>query len=95
MSTLYNKAPERPLPIPGIVQPSLERKRRSAQNSPGFPSASPANTMLSRLNDYLNDDLNNLEDNLETSDNEVIRYMNNRVDTIVDTVHQTMEHSGH
>ena len=93
VSTLNKKSPEPLLPIPGIIQPALERKRRSPQNTVSSPPAGASN-VLSRVTEYLNDDLDSLENNLESSDNEVIMYMNNRVDTIMDTVHHAMEHSG-
>lgn len=91
VSNINKKSPERLLPIPGIVQPALERKKRSAQRT---ESSAPSASVLSRVTEYLNDDLDTLEDDLESSDNQVIMYMNNRVDTIMDTVQGAMEHSG-
>ena len=95
VSTLNKKSSQPLLPIPGIVQPALERKRRSPQTSNRISSSqSGTSNVLSRVTDFLNDDLDSLENDLESSDNEVIMYMNNRVDTIMDTVDQAMEHSG-
>ena len=76
------------LPIPGIIQPQLERKKRSAQQDQSSVS------MVSRMTDFINDDLDNLQDTLETSNNPMIVYMNNRVDTVMDGVHHAMEHPG-
>ena len=76
------------LPVPGIIQPQLERKRRSAQQD------QPSVSMMSRLTDFINDDLDNLQDTLETSNNPMIVYMNNRVDTVMDGVHHAMDHPG-
>ena len=87
VSKLNSEPAQRRLPIPGIVQPPLERRRRSAQNS------GVAN-MLSRVSSFLSDDLDTLEDDLESSDHQAIMYMNNRVDQIMDSVHGAMEHSG-
>ena len=87
MSKLNSEPAQRRLPIPGIVQPPLERRRRSAQNS------GVAN-MLDRVSSFLSNDLDTLENDLESSDNQAIMYMNNRVDQIMDSVHGAMEHSG-
>ena len=73
------------LPVPGIVQPLLERKKRSPQQS------SSAN-LISRMTDFLNDDLDNLQENLEFSTDPMVVHMNNRVDTIMDSVHSAMVH---
>ena len=86
VSKLKSEPPQR-LPIPGIVQPPLERRRRSAQSS------GVAN-MLSRVSSFLSNDLDTLENDLESSDHQAIIYMNNRVDQIMDSVHGAMEHSG-
>ena len=87
VSKLNSEPAQRRLPIPGIVQPPLERRRRSAQNS-------GVTNMLSRVSSFLSDDLDTLEDDLESSDHQAIMYMNNRVDEIMDSVHGAMEHSG-
>ena len=87
VSKLNSEPPKRRFPIPGIVQPPLERRRRSAQSS------GVAN-MLSRVSGFLSEDLDTLENDLESSDNQAIVYMNNRVDQIMHSVNGAMEHSG-
>ena len=87
VSKLNSEPAQRRLPIPGIVQPPLERRRRSAQ------SGGVAN-MLSRVSSFLSNDLDTLENDLESSDNQAIMYMNNRVDQIMHSVNGAMEHSG-
>ena len=72
------------LPIPGIIQPDIERRRRSPQ----------AYNMIHRMSDFFNEDLDNLEDNLSTTNDSTIVYMNNRVDSIMDSVHSAMDHEG-
>ena len=73
------------LPVPGIIQPLLERKKRSAQQS------SSAN-LISILADFMNDDLDNLQEDLELSQDPMVVHMNQRVDTIMDSVHNAMDH---
>ena len=87
VSKLNSEPPKRRLPIPGIVQPPLERRRRSAERG------GVAN-MLSRVSSFLSEDLDTLENDLESSDNQAIMYMNNRVDQIMHSVHGAMQHSG-
>lgn len=87
VSKLSSEPAQPRLPIPGIVQPPLERRRRSAQNS------GVAN-MLSRVSSFLSNDLDTLETDLNSSDHQAIMYMNNRVDQIMHSVHGAMEHSG-
>ena len=73
------------LPVPGIIQPLLERKKRAAQQS------SSAN-LISRLTDFMNDDLDKLQEDLEVSPDPMVVHMNHRVDTIMDSVHNAMDH---
>ena len=87
VSKLNSDPPQRRLPIPGIVQPPLERRRRSAERG------GVAN-MLSRVSSFLSEDLDTLENDLESSDNQAIMYMNNRVDQIMHSVDGAMQHSG-
>ena len=82
---LHKVENSRILPVPGIIQPLLERKKRSAQQS------SSAN-MISRLTDFMNDDLDKLQEDLETSPDPMVVHMNHRVDTIMDSVHNAMDH---
>ena len=75
------------LPVPGIIQPVLERKRRFAQ-----PPQSPSANLISRMTDFMNDDLDNLQEDLELSSDPMVVYMNNRMDIIRESVHNAMDH---
>mgnify|MGYP003340817763 CR=1 FL=1 len=68
-----------------LIEILLERKKRSAQQS------SSAN-LISRMADFMNDDLDNLEEDLELSQDPMVVHMNQRVDTIMDSVHNAMDH---
>lgn len=73
------------LPAPGIVQPLVERKKRSPQNR---------ESIMSRLTDFANDDLDDLEEDLESSQNPMVMHVNQRVDYIMDKMDTAMHHSG-
>ena len=51
-------------------------------------------TVLERLTDFLYDDMEDALDYVEYSSDPIMKYLNSRVDTVMESVHREMENPG-